>query len=339
MIEQKYRIRMCLLYDYKQGKNSKESHAILCQVFGKDVPTLRQCQRWFQRFRQGDESLEDKEHGKRPELIDNEELKTAIELDPTQTSRQLGERFGCHYSTITMHLHSIGKNNRCGKWVPHHLSDANKAARVTMAGILLRSAKNNGFFDSIVTSDEKWISYNNTTKKRQWLSPGEPPKITPKPSVHGKKNLLCVWWNTNGLVYFEVLESGQTVNSDLYSQQLTRVGQALRRQNKNATMIKFLHDNARPHVSKVTQQKIEELGWEVLPHPPYSPDLAPSDYHLFRSMEHLLRDKMFKNRDEIKNWVSNFFMSQPAEFFEKGIHSLGGRWRQTIDTGGEYILD
>jgi len=339
MIEQKYRIRMCLLYDFKQGKNAKESHSILCKVFHDDVPTLRQCQRWYQRFREGDESLEDMEHGKRPEVVDNEELKAAIELDPTQTGRQLAERFGCHYSTITLHLHAIGKNNRCGKWVLHQLSDTNKAARVTIAGILLRRAKNTGFFESILTSDEKWISYNNTTKKRQWLSPRQPPKTTPKPDFHGKKNLLCVWWNTKGLVYFEVLESGQTVNSDLYSQQLSRVNQALMRQNIDTRMIKFLHDNARPHVSKITLERIEELDWEVLPHPPYSPDIAPSDYHLFRSMEHLLREKIFQNLDEINNWVANFFKSQPAEFFEKGIHSLRGRWRQIIDTGGEYLLD
>ncbi len=171
------------------------------------------------------------------------------------------------------------------------------------------------------------------------MSPRQPPKTTPKPDFHGKKNLLCVWWNTKGLVYFEVLESGQTVNSDLYSQQLSRVNQALMRQNIDTRMIKFLHDNARPHVSKITLERIEELDWEVLPHPPYSPDIAPSDYHLFRSMEHLLREKIFQNLDEINNWVANFFKSQPAEFFEKGVHSLRGRWRQIIDTSGEYLLD
>src|SRR6185295_6707409 len=114
-------------------------------------------------------------------------LKEAIELDPTQTTRELAETFGCTHTIIENHLHAIGKTNRCGKWVPHKLSDANKAALVAMAEILLRSAKNSGFFNSIVTSDEKWISYENATRKRQWLDAGEPLKPTPKPDIHGKK--------------------------------------------------------------------------------------------------------------------------------------------------------
>jgi [histone H3]-lysine36 N-dimethyltransferase SETMAR len=51
------------------------------------------------------------------------------------------------------------------------------------------------------------------------------------------------------------------------------------------------YDNTRPHVVKKTQMKLMELGWEVLPHPPYSPDIAPSDYHLFRAMDNFMQNK------------------------------------------------
>jgi hypothetical protein len=44
------------------------------------------------------------------------------------------------------------------------------------------------------------------------------------------------------------------------------------------------HDNARPHAANMTKAAIQELDWQILPHSPYSPDLTPSDYHLFRSL-------------------------------------------------------
>lgn len=332
-------VRVCMFYDFKQGKSAAESHVSLRKVFGDDVPVLRQCQRWFQRFRDGDETLEDEKHQRRPQVIDNEALREAIESDPCQTTRELAETFGCTHGTIENHLHAIGKVNRSGKWIPHELTNHNKTIRITYAGFNLRKVKNSGFLDSILTSDEKWISYNNATRKRQWLNVGEHPKPTPKSDNYGKKVMLCVWWNTRGLVYFEVLDAGQTVNSELYSEQLKHVNQALHLKGANTSKTKFLHDNARPHIAKITQQKIKEFGWTVLPHPPYSPDLAPSDFHLFRSMQHSLANKHFKNNDEVKLWVSEFFKSQPEDFYRKGIHSLRQRWQRVIDNNGEYLLD
>ena len=50
----------------------------------------------------------------------------------------------------------------------------------------------------------------------------------------------------------------------------------------------FHQDNARPLTSLVTSKKLLDLGWEVMLHPPYSPDLAPSDYHLFCLLQNYL---------------------------------------------------
>ncbi|GFV00161.1 histone-lysine N-methyltransferase SETMAR [Trichonephila clavipes] len=71
----------------------------------------------------------------------------------------------------------------------------------------------------------------------------------------------------------------------------------------NQKGVVFHHDNARPHTSLVTRQKLLELGWDVLPHPPYSPDLAPSDYFLFRSLQNSLNGKNFNNGDDVKSYL------------------------------------
>ena len=77
------------------------------------------------------------------------------------------------------------------------------------------------------------------------------------------------------------------------------------------------HDNARPHAALETRQKIAELGWEILSHLPYSPDLAPSDYHLFLSLQNFLRGKKFKNEEDIKQALVKFFTLKKVKHFSK----------------------
>ncbi|KIH51241.1 hypothetical protein ANCDUO_18674 [Ancylostoma duodenale] len=89
MADLKSGIRYCLLYDFKRGKTAAESHRDLCGAFGQDVVSERQCQRWFLRFRSGDESLEDDARGRPPSVVDMEQLKEAIGEDPSQTTRDL----------------------------------------------------------------------------------------------------------------------------------------------------------------------------------------------------------------------------------------------------------
>ena len=66
--------------------------------------------------------------------------------------------------------------------------------------------------------DETWVQYNNSRPKMQWLSPNESPQSTPKLGLHPKKALLCVWCSIRGVIHFEVLKTGQTVNAYLLLQ-------------------------------------------------------------------------------------------------------------------------
>jgi len=66
-------------------------------------------------------------------------------------------------------------------------------------------------------------------------------------------------------------------------------------QNRQHKVI-FLHDNAPSHTAKPVRDTLEALSWEVLPHAAYSPDLAPSDYHLFASMDHALAEQRFDTK-------------------------------------------
>ena len=87
----------------------------------------------------------------------------------------------------------------------------------------------------------------------------------------------------------------------------------------------------------MNRQKLGQLGWEVLLHPPYSPDLAPSDYHLFRFLQNSLHGKTFGNDEAIKSHLVQFFADKGQKFY--GILNLPGRWQKVIEQNGNYIFD
>ncbi|KAG5322732.1 MOS1T transposase, partial [Pseudoatta argentina] len=99
----------------------------------------------------------------------------------------------------------------------------------------------------------------------------------------------------------------------------------------------LLHDNARPHVAKPVKTYLETLKWEVLPHPPYSPDIAPSNFHLFRSMAHGLADRRFHSYEEAQKWIDSWIASKDMSFFRRGIHVLPERWEKVVSSDGQYF--
>jgi len=80
----------------------------------------------------------------------------------------------------------------------------------------------------------------------------------------------------------------------------------------------LLHDNARLHTARATIDTLETLKFEVLSHPPYSPDLAPSDFHFFPH----LKGTHFTADDEVKQAVMSWIKQRTSEFFIDGMRKL-----------------
>jgi len=94
----------------------------------------------------------------------------------------------------------------------------------------------------------------------------------------------------------------------------------------------LLYGNAQPHVAAQVKTYLETFKWEVLPHPPYSPDIVPSDYHLFRSMTHGLSKHFTSYEDtKIDDWIAS------KAFFRRGIHMLLERWEKVVASDGHYF--
>jgi histone-lysine N-methyltransferase SETMAR len=97
------------------------------------------------------------------------------------------------------------------------------------------------------------------------------------------------------------------------------------------------HDNGRHHTDPATQERIQELQWELLEGPPYSPDLAPSDFHLFGLLRNHLGDKRFVDDGEVKTEVRKWLRQQSKDFYAAGFDALLKRWEKCINLGGGYI--
>ncbi|KAF2356856.1 Transposase type 1 [Trinorchestia longiramus] len=160
---------------------------------------------------------------------------------------------------------------------------------------------NDPFLDRIVTCGEKWVLYDNRKRSGQWLDRDEPPKHFPKPMLHQKKIMVTVWWSAIGVIHYNFLGVNETINAERYCNDLAVVHARL--SEKKPALVNrcgpiLLHDNARPHVARMTVQKLTELGYETLPHPPYSPDLSPTDYHLFKLLSTFFDGKTFRSKQE-----------------------------------------
>lgn len=209
-----------------------------------------------------------------------------------------------------------------------------------MSEILLARQKRKGFLHRIVTGDEKWIYFDNPKRRKCICDPGKSSTSTPKRNIHGKKVMLCIWWDQKGVPHHELLKQNQTITAELYQQQLIRLNNALKNKRpeyaKRHEKMIFQHDNGHMF-GKIVKVTLEELGWDVLPHPPYSPDIAPSDYHLFRSMAHGLSDQHFNIYEEIEKWLNEWIASKDESFFHQGIQ-LPYRWDKIIAANdGNYF--
>ncbi|GFU15562.1 histone-lysine N-methyltransferase SETMAR [Trichonephila clavipes] len=153
--------------------------------------------------------------------------------------------------------------------------------RISICKALAKRKEIDPFLKRMVTGDEKCVIYDNSVRKRSRSKRGEAAQTMAKPGLTSRKVLLYL--------YYQQLDRLKLATDQKGSELANRIG------------VVFHQDNATPHTSIATRQKLWELDWEVLMHPPYSPDLAPNDNHLFLALQNFLRDKKLGSREDCEN--------------------------------------
>jgi len=114
------------------------------------------------------------------------------------------------------------------------------------------------------------------------------------------KVLASIFWDQDSILLIDCLPKGQTIKAEYYLSLVVQLKDILKEKlrGKITKGVLFLHDNAPAHWALATQKKLAYLGFQCLDHPPYSQDLAPSDYHLFPGLRKQLKGRHFASDAE-----------------------------------------
>jgi histone-lysine N-methyltransferase SETMAR len=139
--------------------------------------------------------------------------------------------------------------------------------------------------------------------------------------------MLTVFCDYQGVLFAHFQKRDENVKFASYCEVLLKFRDEIRRKRPGQLERGVLlhHDNARPHTARATQSRIQELQWELLEHPPYSPDFDPSDFHLFDSLKSHLGGRRFAD-EETQTEPRKWLRQQSEDFYVAGFDALVRQW-------------
>ena len=138
--------------------------------------------------------------------------------------------------------------------------------------------------------------------------------------------MASVFWYPHGIIFIDYLEKGRTITGAYYAALLDQLVDEIRKKPTHLKKkILFHDDNAPSHTSNVAQAKKHELGFESLPHPPYSSNLAPRDYYLFPNFKRWLCGRCFESNEEVEWKTEGYFGGVDKSYYLDDIEKLKDR--------------
>ena len=134
-------------------------------------------------------------------------------------------------------------------------------------------------------------------------------------------------------------KKGRTINGEYYANLLQQLKEKIQEKRPGLlkTKILFHQDNAPCHKSVISMSKIYELGYQLLPHAPYSPDLAPSDFCLFPNKKKNYAGHKYATNSEAIEATNGYFERLEESAYRNAIKALEHRWTKCQQVEGDYI--
>ena len=168
--------------------------------------------------------------------------------------------------------------------------------------------------------DETWNHHftpESNQQSAEWTAARESSPKQPKTQTSVGKVLASVFWDAQGILFIAYLEKGRAINSRYHITLLMHLQEEITKKQPQMKKKKVLfhQDNAPCHKSISTMAKLHELHFELLLHPPYSPDMAP--YSLFANLKRMLQGKRFGSNEEVISETEVYFEAKDKSFYKK----------------------
>jgi len=239
------------------------------------------------------------------------------------SAKSIAEQLGISRERVGSFVHEdLDMWKLSAKWVPKYLNADQKHQRCQSSEQISEFFRRdpNDFLSWLVTMDETLsYHYDPETKRHpmEWRDSGSPRTKKSEYKNPLEKFSPRFFWGQDGILLIEYLPKGQTINSEYYSSLLVQLKGVLKKNACRGKVIKgvlSLHDNAPAHRALAIQKKHCYLGYQYLDHSSYSPDLAPSDYHLFPGLKKQLKIRHFSSHAEVIAAAETWLYAQPSDF-------------------------
>ena len=296
--------------------------------------------RWIKKIKSGVTDLNDRRRRGRSTILNiRKKINHFLKRNKFSSTRSIGRL--CKVSRMTVYRRM--KNEMLMKWrklkkIPYTQNSNIMNRRVEISTELLNNLMMLQPID-VITCDEN-LFYFYYSGDSIWVKNNNEVEIVEKQRNYSKKVMISIFWNFNNLYYIKCLPVKETYDTDyvVFTLFPALAEVAERHRPKRGIKSYALHwDNATPHKSKDTTAAINELFKCCLEHPPYSPDLAPSDFFLFGHLKRLLIGKKIVDEEQLIYEIEVAFRSITKEMKMNVFEEWKRRLGETIRNKGKYI--
>ena len=190
--------------------------------------------------------------------------------------------------------------------------------------------------------DETWVHYyepKNKDQSRQWVGLGSPRRKKFKTQPSAGKVMATVFWDAKGVIMLDFLPKRSTITGVYYANLLDQLRTAIREKHRGKLSkgVLLQQDNTRVHTYKVTMDAVERNGYELIPHPAYLSDLAPSDFFLFSNLKKDIHRCHFRFDEEGVTAVEEWVNGKDPDFFSSGLMALEHHCSRCNTLDGNYL--